>query len=175
MKTTSIFRGVIAMAATLFAAGAYSQNAYEVLGPMASWHSKQSTIRHYNESHEGLGLRVLRPLQGQPLAHQASAYIFRDSFKTLSMQTQYGLRTVLWDAEPMRWEAAVNANLFYKGINWKGGRDWKVVPSLDVMATYDRGWGMTLSYYPYNVGRHDRTSTGFSHLFTLKVHYRFGG
>lgn len=172
-RTSFILRGGAAVAVSVLCGMAHSQTSYEILGPMASWHSQQSVVRPYNESHEGLGFRATRPLIGQGLAHQAGAYIFSDSFRTSSMQAQYGLRTVLADTSRVRWEAAVNANLFYKGVNWRGGRDWKAVPSLDLMATYDRGLGLTLSYYPYNVERRANGSHGFSNLFTLKVHYRF--
>lgn len=149
---------------------AQAEPVYEILGPMVSQHSEKSTVKPYNQVHAGMGLRASRSFENSGFSTQWSAYIFNDSFRTASLQTQYGLRMALGDTSNVRWSAAANANVLYKGINWQGDRGWTVVPSLDLIATYDKKWGMTLSHYPYTSVRNDT----FLQTTTLKVHYQLG-
>lgn len=167
---TTLFTAIAALVVSTLMAPVHADTVYELLGPMVSHHSQQSVIQPYNESHAGLGLRMSKGLGDFGLPSQWGVYVFNDSFRTVSFQSQYGLRTTLGDTANIRWEAAANANVLYKGINWRGGRDWRAVPSLDLMATYDKHWGATLSYYPY----HSKNSDSLQQIVTFKVHYRFG-
>ena len=151
---------------------------HELIGPTVSFVQERGPAAQVTQrEHAGIGVRsVYASLLPSGLGSWASnwkaqsmAYLYRDQFGTNAAQVQWGYRTMLysWNA-PVRLDGAVNANIFYKGVNWDKHQSWRVVPSLDLMLTHSSGMGVFLSYYMY-----PHTTPKTLPSFTFGISYRF--
>lgn len=94
---------------------------------------------------------------------QWAVYGSSDPKRTSRFLGQYGIRSNIARVGAASFSVAGNANVLQQEAFKGSGSTFRAVPSLDVIGSFHRNWGMTLSYYPQG-----------SKAVTLKVHYALG-